>query len=83
MSNISMHLANLNRTFGTPAFDAAFAALKNDRTMRAEEVAVVASSFVSKTAKSAPRRRSLERILARHENRLDSIGKDAVLSHRA
>jgi len=81
--SVDHHLARLEATLGTPAFDAAFADLKADPGMKASDVAAVASTFVAHTAKSAPRNQSLQRIRARHDNVLDSRNKDAVLSRRA
>lgn len=72
MTNITIILAKLEETLGTAEFDATFAIVK---TMKAAEVAAIASKFVSKTAKSAPRRDSLQRIYARHISLVDSANK--------
>ena len=60
------HLAQLEATLGTDAFDTAFEAMKADRAMNAEAVAAVASRFMSHTARSAPKGESLRRIYCRH-----------------
>ncbi len=80
--SVDYHLSRLEATLGTPAFDAAFAALKADRSMKAPDVAAVASAFVALTATSAPKNQSLDRIRRRNDNLLDARQKDAVLSHR-
>ncbi len=71
---MSIILAKLEETLGTPEFDAAFQVLK---TMKATEVAVIASQFISKTAKSAPKSESLQRIYSRHISLVDSANKRA------
>jgi hypothetical protein len=71
------HLAQLEATLGTGAFDAAFEAMKADHAMSAEAVAAVASQFMSHTAQSAPKSESLRRIYSRHASLIDSANKRA------
>ena len=71
------HLAKLDATLGTDAFDGAFEAMKADRAMNAEAVAAVASQFMSHTARSAPKSESLRRIYSRHASLIDSANKRA------
>lgn len=65
-------LAKLESTLGTTEFDVVFQSLKS---MKATEVAAIASAFVSKTAKSAPKGESLTRIYRRHLNIVQSASK--------
>ena len=71
------HLAQLEATLGTDAFDTAFEAMKADRAMNAEAVAAVASRFMSRTNRSAPKGESLRRIYCRHASLVDSANKRA------
>ena len=66
------HVANLEAALGSDRFDAEFEKIK---TLSAEDVASIASLFVSRTAKSAPKRESLRRIYSRHLSLVDSANK--------
>jgi hypothetical protein len=74
------HLNNLQATLGTDQFDAAFAAIQ---ALPATELAAIASAFVSRTSKSAPKRESLRRIYARHASLIDSDRKRALQSGKS
>jgi hypothetical protein len=78
---VEYYLNRLETTLGKADFDVVFSELCGDKRMKREDINAVASRFVSRTAKSATRQDSLERIMRRHENILDSKQKDAVLSH--
>lgn len=72
---VALHLSALEANLGKPGFDIVYAAMEKDRRVKAAEVAAIASKFVSQTSPSAPKRRTLQRIYARHVSLLDSENK--------
>ena len=72
---VALHLQELENNLGNEGFDAAFAALEQDRRVKTKELAAIASKFVSTTSKSAPKRQTLQRIYARHISIIDSSNK--------
>lgn len=72
---VTLHLSALEANLGKPSFDIVYAAMEKDRRVKAVEVAAIASKFVSQTSPSAPKRKTLQRIYARHVSLLDSENK--------
>jgi hypothetical protein len=72
---IDLHLRALEAGLGTPRFDEAFKLLENDRRVKKPELAMIASRFISRTAKSAPKGETLKRIYSRHASLVDSANK--------
>ncbi len=70
---VNNYLGRLEATLGTAAFDAVFDDMKMKLTRT--DINAVASQFMSKTAKSAPKRESLQRIYSRHKSMIDSANK--------
>jgi hypothetical protein len=72
---VALHLNALESSLGTPEFDAVFSALENDRRIKKPELAAIASRFISRTSKSAPKGETMKRIYARHASLVDSANK--------
>lgn len=73
---VALHLEALEKSLGTPDFDTAFAALSGDPRVTAPVLAEIATRFVSRTPKSAPKRQTLQRIYARHAALVDLARKN-------
>lgn len=79
MTNTQHYITRLEATLGTAEFSAVYQEVCG---LNRESIIEIASSFVAKTAKSATRRDTLERIITRHINVVDSQKKREYLSSR-
>jgi hypothetical protein len=73
---VEFHLKALETSLGTPDFDAAYSALERDARVTGPKLAEIATRFVSRTGKSAPKRQMLQRIYARHASIVDIAKKN-------
>jgi hypothetical protein len=71
----SFYLERLESSVGSEAFDLVFTELKADKRVKQAELVTIASQFVSHTARSAPKAKTLERIYSRHASLVDSANK--------
>jgi hypothetical protein len=73
---VEFHLKALETSLGTSGFDAAYSALERDARVTGPKLAEIATRFVSRTGKSAPKRQMLQRIYARHASIVDLAKKN-------